>query len=439
MATRLYFHAAATTVSGTLPSGENSGATADWTATGATTLRTMNTTIGTGQTSHSGSTKNTTALQSGLLGIFVSPPLVGSGTVGGTGKTVALSTAAMESNVNANFIPDFLNLYVWRPSTGAYIGLVVDNRLTGGLEPTAASSEQSVYSTQTNTTSVSYQDGDVLVAEVWYQVTQSMNSSYTATFYYDGTTVTANNNTVVSNHASFVEVFESLTFAQSLAPSLVTNTPTFFSASVTPGAMTLAPSLVTNTSSFHAPAVSQVQTLTPSLFTNTSTFHVPTVSAVKTLTPALVTDGESFFAPTVTPGAVTLTPSLATNASSFYSPTVGRGTITLSPALLTDGDAFYAPVVTQGGVTLAPALLSNAQVFYAPTVGRGPVTLAPSLLADADGFFAPTVTPGVVTLLPGLYVNIASFYTPTVDSGEDLATLPPLARMLSVGSMMNRM
>lgn len=52
MATRLFFHAASNTLSGTFPTGEQSAAAnADYTATGANTLRKMDTTAGVSQAS----------------------------------------------------------------------------------------------------------------------------------------------------------------------------------------------------------------------------------------------------------------------------------------------------------------------------------------------------------------------------------------------------
>lgn len=62
-----------------------------------------------------------------------------------------------------------------------------------------------------------------------------------------------------------------------LFPSLFTDTDTFYSPTVTPGAVTLTPALFSDTDTFYAPVVSGPQTLLPSLFTDTDTFHSPTV------------------------------------------------------------------------------------------------------------------------------------------------------------------
>lgn len=89
------------------------------------------------------------------------------------------------------------------------------------------------------------------------------------------------------------------------------------------------------------------QNLSPALFTNSNTFYTQTVTpGAVTLTPALFTNSNSFFTPTVGRGAVTLTPALFTNSNSFFTPTVGRGTITLAPGVLTNISVFFTPTVT---------------------------------------------------------------------------------------------
>jgi hypothetical protein len=63
--------------------------------------------------------------------------------------------------------------------------------------------------------------------------------------------------------------------------------------------------------------------LAPSLFTNSNTFFTPTIGrGAVTLTPALFTNSNTFFTPTVAPGVITLTPGILTNTNIFYSATV---------------------------------------------------------------------------------------------------------------------
>ncbi|OQB42199.1 MAG: hypothetical protein BWY09_00468 [Candidatus Hydrogenedentes bacterium ADurb.Bin179] len=137
------------------------------------------------------------------------------------------------------------------------------------------------------------------------------------------------------------------------------------------GAQTLTPSLVTNTQTFHAATVIRgAVTLTPSLVTNSQTFHAATVSTGSvTLEPSLVTNGQTFYAPVVSNGGVTLAPSLVTNSQTFPSPTISVGAVTLTLDVVVNGQTFYAPTVAQpSGQTLEPTLVTNGQMFYGPTV-----------------------------------------------------------------------
>lgn len=211
MATKLYFHNASNALSGSFPSGEQSSRTPTWSATGATTLRTMNTSIGTGQQSLAGSSVATISTQDAFMGFFCSETLSGPQTVGG--GTLILNAAEEESNGNANFWIDAINIYVWRPSNGTKVGTVVDAIDLGGAELSAG--ENVTHITGITTSSVSAADQDVIICEIWANHANNMNTSYTCTFYFDGTTENTTENAVVSNHASFVEFTETLSFGGS--------------------------------------------------------------------------------------------------------------------------------------------------------------------------------------------------------------------------------
>lgn len=212
MATRLFFHAAANSLTGTFPSAEQSAATSNATATGANTLRTMNTALGTAQASLAVTTSAATTAQNNFMGFFCSKPLQGNQTVGG--GNMILNGAENESNANANWWINSLNIYVWRPSTGVKVGTVRDAAGTslGGTEPTSTANNQVSNITGITSTAVSALDGDVIICEIWIRATQSAAMSYTGTFFYDGTTVNTTENAVVTNHASFIELTENLVF-----------------------------------------------------------------------------------------------------------------------------------------------------------------------------------------------------------------------------------
>lgn len=203
-----------------------------------------------------------------------------------------------------------------------------------------------------------------------------------------------------------------------LTPALFSNTPqTFFAPTVAPGAINLTPALVTNTSTFSVPTVGRgAVNLTPALFTNTSTFSTPTVSATYSLTPNLFTNTQTFFAPTVAPGAVNLTPALFTNTSTFSTPTVSLGATNLSASLFTNTQNFFAPTVS-ATYGLAPGLFTNTQTFFPATVAPGAVNLAPALFTNSQSFSTPIVSLGAINVAPALFTNSQTFFAPAVAAG----------------------
>lgn len=210
MATKLYFHAASHTLSGSFPAGEQSPTyTPGFTFTNANTLRKMDTTIGTAQSSLTGTSAASTTAQIVFMGFWVSQPLLGPQTFGGT--TWTLNIADAESNLSMNFWMKGCHIYVWRPSAGSRIVSIVENNNIGGTEVTASASEQVTTFTFTPT-STTAQDGDVIICELWATFTQATATAYTGTIYFDGTTENATENTVVSNHASFLNIAENLVF-----------------------------------------------------------------------------------------------------------------------------------------------------------------------------------------------------------------------------------
>ena len=69
-----------------------------------------------------------------------------------------------------------------------------------------------MYGTFTGSSVASVVDGDVIIIEIWFRITQATASTFADTFCYDGPTETNNNNTTVSNRASFIETPQTLTF-----------------------------------------------------------------------------------------------------------------------------------------------------------------------------------------------------------------------------------
>ena len=210
MATKLYLRDAAFSGTGTFPTGEQSSSTAAQTWTGANTLRQMTRAAGTAQVSQV-MTALTVDPHLNFLRFWCSPPLASSQTVGGGSWTV--NVAVESANLNSNFILDGAVAYVWRPSTGAVVGYCIDTTsgLTGALEPTVAAQEQ-VQAYSFSTSGVSAAAGDVVVFELWINWNNSGATLRSGELYYDGATETATQNTVVSDHASFLNIAETLVF-----------------------------------------------------------------------------------------------------------------------------------------------------------------------------------------------------------------------------------
>lgn len=215
MATKLYLLATANALTGTFPASEQSSQVASWSMVGADPLLTMRDTKGTGQGAFSGTSLASTSAQKAFCGHFASETLNAAQSVGGGSNSVTLNIANRESSLSMNFGTDLrCHVYVWRPSTGAKVGTVCDNLAsTGSQEPGATSSTRSNASVTTGTSTVSALAGDVIVCEIWQYHTQASATAYTASVYANGTTETLTVNTVVTNHASFLEFSaDTLTF-----------------------------------------------------------------------------------------------------------------------------------------------------------------------------------------------------------------------------------
>ena len=214
MPTRFYFHAADTTVTGTLPTTEQNTALAPTRNVDAQTAkRSMNTTIGVGpHTNLSHNTIASTTTTAMFFTRFISDPLAAQ-TI--AAATWTLNFASSYSNASANFpvsggsqaIP--ITCYVWRPSTGAKVGDILNGNSTATFNEVAGPAvNQGTFSGS----AVTCQAGDVLVLEVIFNTTQATATSRTVGFYFDGTTVNTTDDASVTNHASFLENPNTISF-----------------------------------------------------------------------------------------------------------------------------------------------------------------------------------------------------------------------------------
>ncbi len=269
----------------------------------------------------------------------------------------------------------------------------------------------------------------------------------------------------------------SVSFDQSLTPSLYTNTNIFYVSVVnlqelpvgsvpSPRRRELPIPRYKNESI--AGSISFDQTLTPSFYTNTSIFYVPVVSLQEIPTPNFppvrrrilpIPRHKDESASGSISSDQTLTPSLYTNVNIFYSPTITAGIITLTPSLYTNVNTFYTPIVTLQefpsfnillvkrqiptkvhrdhsvratyifAQTLTPDLYTNDNTFYAPTIAKEGVNLFPDTYINTNIFYTPTITTGNVNLNPSPYTNTNIFYAPVVTLQElPAAALPPIRK-----------
>lgn len=194
---KFYLHDAATSDTGTLPGATTvSAATPTQTATGASTNRSMDGAVGSGQTSQAVSTTATKSTQSSWYRRFLSAPIAAQTFAAGviTNYEVGYSQSNTNSAINAGN----LCLAVWRPLTGAIVGRIVDNIPTTAGGDTASTTQQA-NGLGLLSAEVTAQDGDILVAEIWTANAQSMATSYTNTVFYDGTTEAS-----TTNEAAFI-------------------------------------------------------------------------------------------------------------------------------------------------------------------------------------------------------------------------------------------
>jgi hypothetical protein len=224
----MYLHVDASSEAGTLPTTEQSTKTANFNFDAQTTNRSMDTTIGSAQTSVSHTL--TTAFNNNTLSFvtkFISPELDQTSV---SANTWRYNFSTKHNNLtpcedyptpdNAHTVP--ICVYVWRPGDGTKVGNILDGNTanvytdTGSFQdPPGTTSQVAQDGTFTGSAVASVQTGDVIVLEAWISVYTDTAASLTLQYLFDGAIETLTNGSVVSNHASFLETPENLTFVTS--------------------------------------------------------------------------------------------------------------------------------------------------------------------------------------------------------------------------------
>jgi hypothetical protein len=185
----------------------------------------MNTTIGTAQASKTLTNAQTRAARNKFyVTKFISDQINQSGIAA---NTWTYNFAAKNSNLTpcddypctdaaGSPIP-VITCYVWRPSTGAKVGNIIDASVTGfydvGNVGHNTLNQVVEHSTFTGAAVASAAANDVIVFEAWTSAWLSTAASVTLSYFYDGTTANTTLGTTVSNHASFLETPETISFA----------------------------------------------------------------------------------------------------------------------------------------------------------------------------------------------------------------------------------
>jgi hypothetical protein len=226
--TKLYFHATANTATG-LPTVEQSTLTVDNNGDSAGTNRTMSDVIGTSQNSIDCPSSASSSAQVLHFTRFVTRTFSNTSIAANTWN---YAFAVEEDNVNANFPCSgsgkaiTICVYVWNPANQTKVGNIIDGSTnTDYTEPSASATETSLFGTFVGAAVNSIPSGCVIVYECMFQITQNNATARTLTFWYDGNTETNSNANTVSNHASYIETPQTITF-QNNAVKALTSTVT---------------------------------------------------------------------------------------------------------------------------------------------------------------------------------------------------------------------
>jgi hypothetical protein len=137
---------------------------------------------------------------------FITPPLTSFNTTLAS-DTWNVSFAIEESSGMTLTQPDsttmYNTLYLWRPSTGAKIAVIIDGN-GSGFNTTSSTSETSVFGTFSGA-STPYLPGDILCYELYFLVDVSVQNGGSSSVFYDGVTVQTTGGSVVSNMAAYIE------------------------------------------------------------------------------------------------------------------------------------------------------------------------------------------------------------------------------------------
>lgn len=216
MATRLYYHSALSGLTN-LPSsrqGDATGALGKNMESQATN-RTMTRTIGSSVTNIGGVILNSSLAHENYFTRFVSPPLTAQ-TI--SANTWVLNIATSEGIGFANFPVDgddktnWATVYIWRPSTQAVVGFIIEGLTTAQWCEGFAGSNRNQQHVEFTGSSVTAQEGDVICQEYNIMTDPATASTADISIWFDGTTVSTTPKTNNTDCAAFLETPQDLVF-----------------------------------------------------------------------------------------------------------------------------------------------------------------------------------------------------------------------------------
>jgi len=249
----------------------------------------MNTTIGTAQNSIDCPSNASTSSQVLHFTRFVTRTFSNTSIAANTWN---YAFAVEEDNVNANFPCSgsgksiTICVYVWNPVTQTKVGNIIDGSTnTDYTEPSSSATETSLFGTFAGAAVNSIPSGCVIVYECMFQITQNNATARTLTFYYDGTTENNANSNTVSNHASYIETPQTITF-QNNAVAALTSTVTIGAVAPTrkKGSIKAIPTTVSSTTSSLTRLTTKKRTVTQTVTILSTADKILAHNKVATLT-----------------------------------------------------------------------------------------------------------------------------------------------------------
>lgn len=231
MPTKLYLkNTAPTYAAGLIPAGEQSnilpisGHVTD-NSTALTSLELgLNTTIGTTASSRIVSQTGSTGIHDVVMGRWISEPITTSATIGS--GTWTFGQAIRPSSITAEASLGWLamNVYAWRPATGAVVGRFFDSSSNFAYSTaiTSISTTTACRVWSQTGTGVAVKPGDVIVFEPVATSNKSSTAVHTWTIYYNDTVEPTDQGTTGTS-ATYIQIPDTIALTYTYAAPTVTS------------------------------------------------------------------------------------------------------------------------------------------------------------------------------------------------------------------------